>query len=121
VLWRLPSRPAVDQSKRPLVMDTGALAEAIRAHRVVEIAYRCDRGAGTRVVHPHALYRTTAGGLCVDALQVSGVSRSGRLPAWRQFRLMDIGEIRVLGAHFDVAPDFDPASGKYRSGLIARV
>lgn len=100
-------------------MDTGALAEAIREHRVVELVYRGDRGI--RVVHPHALYRTGKRGLCLDGIQVAGQTRSGRLPAWRQFHLMEIQSVRVLEARFQVAPDFEPASEKYGSGLIARV
>ena len=98
-------------------MDTGALAEAIREHRVVEMAYR---GAGTRIVQPHALYRTGAGSLCVDGVQVAGRTRSGGLPAWRQFHLMEIEEIRVLATRFEISPEFDPTSDKYRLGLIAR-
>jgi predicted DNA-binding transcriptional regulator YafY len=100
-------------------MDTGSLAEAIRAHWVVELSYRAD-SSGTRIVHPHALYRTTAGGLCLDAVQVSGQTRSGRLPAWRQFHLMQIDEVRVLDVRFHPASDFDPSSEKYRDGLIAK-
>lgn len=101
-------------------MDTGALAEAIRAHRVVELVYRGDANAGTRILHPHALYRT-ATGLCIDAIQVAGHTRSGRLPAWRQFHLMEIESVRILETCFQVAPDFDATSDKYRSGLITRV
>jgi hypothetical protein len=101
-------------------MDTGALADAIRQRRVVEMVYRGD-GEGSRVVHPHALYRTSAGGLCLDAVQVAGRTRSGRLPAWRQFHLMEIEDVRVLRSRFDIAHDFDPGAEKYRLGVIARV
>lgn len=102
-------------------MDTGALADAIRSCRVVEISYRPDQGGGTRIVHPHALYRPGRGGLCLDALQVAGQTRSGQLPAWRQFRLMELDNVRVLNAVFEPAPDFEPEASKYRHGLIAAV
>lgn len=102
-------------------MDTGTLAEAIRGHRAIELSYARDAAGVTRVVHPHALFRAGNGALCLDAFQVGGETRSGRLPAWRQFALMQIHEVRVLEAHFVPAPDFDPNSDKYRYGLIAVV
>ena len=97
-------------------MDTGDLVEAVRVHRAVELRYR---GQGARIVHPHAVYRTSAGGLRVDGLQVSGDSRSGSLPGWRDFELMKISEVRVLDVEFAPAPDYDRDAPKYRHGLIA--
>jgi hypothetical protein len=97
-------------------MDTGDLVEAVRAHRAVELRYR---GQGARLVHPHAVYRTASGGLRVDGLQVSGASSSGSLPGWRDFELMKISDVRVLGAEFEPAGDYDRAAPTYRHGLIA--
>jgi hypothetical protein len=97
-------------------MDTGDLVEAVRAHRAVELRYR---GQGARVVHPHAVYRTSRGGLRVDGVQVSGATSSGSLPGWRDFELMKISDVEVLDAVFEPAPDFDRAAPKYRHGLIA--
>ena len=97
-------------------MDTGDLIEAVRAHRVVELRYG---GREARVVHPHAVYRAASGGLFVDALQVSGASRSGALPGWREFALMRIAELRVLDARFEPDPEFNRASERYQHGLLA--
>jgi predicted DNA-binding transcriptional regulator YafY len=97
-------------------MDTGDLIEAVRAHRVVELRYG---GREARVVHPHAVYRAASGGLFVDALQVSGASRSGALPGWREFALMRIVELRVLDARFEPDPEFNRASERYQHGLLA--
>ena len=97
-------------------MDTGDLVEAVRAHRVVELCYR---GHDARTVHPHAVYRTSAGGLRLDGVQVSGATSSGSLPGWRDFELMKISDVEVLDAVFEPAADFDPAASKYRHGLIA--
>jgi hypothetical protein len=97
-------------------MDTGDLVEAVRAHRAVELWYRAQ---GARVVHPHAVYRTASGGLRVDGVQVSGATRSGALPGWRDFELMQISDVRVLDTAFEPAPDFDRAAPKYRHGIIA--
>jgi hypothetical protein len=97
-------------------MDTGDLVEAVRAHRVVELHYR---GQGARVVHPHAVYRTSTGALRVDGVQVSGVTSSGSLPGWRDFELMKISGVQVLDAEFELAPDYDRTAPKYQHGLLA--
>jgi WYL domain-containing protein len=97
-------------------MDTGDLVEAVRDHRAVELRYR---GQGVRIVHPHAVYRTSAGALRVEGVQVGGASSSGALPGWRDFELMQISHVRVLDAEFDPAPDYDRAAPRYRHGLIA--
>jgi hypothetical protein len=95
-------------------VDTGDLIEAVRAHRVVEIRYR-----GPRVVHPHAVYRTSSGALRLEAVQVSGVTSSGDLPGWREFDLMKIADVRVLDAEFDPDPDFKRDAERYRHGVLA--
>jgi len=97
-------------------MDTGDLIDAVRGHRVVELRYG---GREARVVHPHAVYRSASGGLFVDALQVSGHSRSGSLPGWREFALMRIVDLRVLDARFEPDPEFNRGSERYRHGLLA--
>ena len=99
-------------------MDTGDLVEAVRAHRLVELEYR---GQGTRLVEPHAVYRTSSGALRVEGIQVSGVTSSGTLPGWRDFALMKITDVRVLDAEFEPSPDYDRDAPRYQHGLIASV
>jgi predicted DNA-binding transcriptional regulator YafY len=100
-------------------MDTGDLIDAVRAHRAVEIRYReDDESMSVRVLHPHALYRTSGNHLRLQALQVSG-SSSRPLPAWRDFDLMRIVHATVLGVAFAPSKDFKPTSSRYRHGLIA--
>jgi hypothetical protein len=96
-------------------MDTGELVDAVRAHRAVELIYRGD----SRIVHPHALYRSATGKLCLDGVQVAGATRSGALPGWREFELMKIADVRVLESTFDTDRGYKPASEKYRHGLLA--
>jgi predicted DNA-binding transcriptional regulator YafY len=100
-------------------MDTGELLEAARSHHAVELVYRGRDGDAARIVHPHAVYRTASRKLCLDAVQVGGETRSGGLPGWRLFELMRVADIRVLDATFDVDPEYDPTSPKYRHGLLA--
>jgi predicted DNA-binding transcriptional regulator YafY len=97
-------------------MDTGDLIDAVREHRVVELCYG---GPEARVVHPHAVYRAASGGLFLDGLQVSGASRSGSLPGWREFALMRIADLRVLDARFEPDAEFNRESERYRHGLLA--
>jgi hypothetical protein len=97
-------------------MDTGDLIDAVRSHRVVELCYG---GPDARVVHPHAVYRSASGSLFVDALQVSGATRSGSLPGWREFALMRIVELHVLDACFEPDPEFNRGSERYQHGLLA--
>ena len=97
-------------------MDTGDLIEAVRAHRVVELRYG---GREARVVHPHAVYRAASGTLFLDGLQVSGASRSGSLPGWREFALMRIADLRVLDAVFEPDREFNRGSERYQHGLLA--
>jgi hypothetical protein len=100
-------------------VDTGELFDAVRAHRVVELVYRGREGVGARIVHPHAIYRTSTGKLCMEGVQVGGITRSGALPGWRDFELMRVVDVRILEATFIPAPEFDPAAPKYRYGLLA--
>jgi len=100
-------------------VDSGDLIDAVRAHRAVELTYRSRGAVGARVVHPHVVYRTSTGKLCMDGVQVGGTTTSGPLPGWRDFQLMRIVELHVLDAEFAIDPGYDAASPKYRHGLLA--
>jgi predicted DNA-binding transcriptional regulator YafY len=91
--------------------------EAIAARRAVFLVYR---GAGTRVVHPHALYESR-GRVVLDGYQVAGESSSGALPGWREFDLAQTSDVEPLGERFEIAPGFDPGALKYRGGVLAMV
>jgi len=92
--------------------------EAIAGRRPLFLVYRTG---ATRVVQPHALYRTSGGRLFLDAYQVAGESSSGDLPGWREFDLALTTDVEALDDAFEVAPGFDPGALKYRRGLLAIV
>jgi predicted DNA-binding transcriptional regulator YafY len=92
---------------------------AIKECRVVELRYQGD--ASSRVVHPHILYRTAKGKECIDAYQISGPTHGGNLPAWRPFELRRISAFAAQNEQFSIAPGYNPASPKYRHGVLARV
>jgi hypothetical protein len=100
-------------------MNTGDLIDAVRSHRAVEILYIGRAGASLRILHPHVVYRTSDGKLCMEGVQVGGHSQSGSLPGWRDFELMKVSDLRVLDSTFTVDEQFDPAADKYRHGLLA--
>lgn len=100
-------------------MDTGDLVEAVRAHRAVGVLYRGRSGLERRVLHPHAVYRTSAGVLRLEGVQVGGATSSGSLPGWRELELMRVADVRVLDTEFEPSGDFNLAAPRYRHGLIA--
>jgi hypothetical protein len=91
---------------------------AIEGRRALFLVYR---GGGTRVVHPHALYRARGGRVFLDGYQVAGESASGMLPGWREFDLAQTSDVEPLADRFDIAPGFDAGAEKYRRGLLAMV
>jgi WYL domain len=96
------------------------LRVAIAARRVVGLRYDGDAHA-ERVVHPHALFTSAAGTLCLDAFQVGGHTSSGQLPESRQFRIGSIGAVEPLGERFEPAPGWNRDSSRYRAGLVCCV
>jgi hypothetical protein len=96
----------------------GLVRDAIEGRRPLFLAYRAG---ATRVVQPHALYRTSGGRVFLDAYQVAGESSSGDLPGWREFDLALTTDLEALDDAFEVAPGFDPGALKYRRGLLAIV
>jgi hypothetical protein len=96
----------------------GVVREAIEGRRALFLVYR---DGGTRVVHPHVLYRSTGGRVCLDGYQVAGASSSGELPGWREFDLAQTSDVEPLGERFAIAPGFDPGALRYRRGVLAMV
>ena len=100
-------------------MKQSAIVQAIWGRHVAELRY--DDEDTARIVFPHALYRTPLGAVELDAYQVLGPSKSGRLPGWRVFELDRITEFTARDDHFDPPSDYNPESDRYRTGVIARV
>lgn len=95
------------------------IRRAIRERRPVALEYRRS-GQGLRTVHPHVLYRTSTGAVCVDAYQVEGYTSAGRsLPGWRAFDLDQVVSAEPLDGRFALAPGFNPAARKYSGEIVA--
>lgn len=91
------------------------LIDAINTRSELLINYKGD---GERTVQPHALYRRSDGRIFLDAVQTAGHSSSGDPVGWRQFELAEIASVSVLDSSFDLAEGYDPASNRYKAGLL---
>lgn len=97
------------------------IRHAISERRPVSLRYE-DAPEGLRTVHPHVLYRTSTGKICVDSYQVDGPSSSGGpIPDWRPFNLSRILSLELVDGRFDIAPGMNLAASKYANGLLAYV
>jgi hypothetical protein len=92
------------------------IAEAIKLKFKVELDYK---GAGTRIVCPHAIYVGSKGKIRVDSFQISGYSSHYKsLPYWRPFDISKIAGLKVLNENFTPAPGYDPLSDKYSKAIV---
>jgi hypothetical protein len=99
-------------------VDRDQIVAAIASRSVAELRY--ESGA-PRLVQPHVLYRAADGHELLDTYQVAGYTHQGPLPGWRLFIVLKITQFVILEAEFEIAPGYNPASAKYRGGLIACV
>lgn len=98
-----------------------AIRQAISDRRPVSLRYE-DDGDLARTVHPHVLYRTSTGKICVDSYQLDGPSKSGSpLPDWRPFDLAKIRDVELLEGTFEIASGLNLSAAKYSNGLLAHV
>ena len=97
------------------------LAAAVIGRRQVSFCYAQDvPSAGPRVISPHAIYRTAAGLVRLQGVQVAGPTSQGQadLPGWRTFGLSLMSGIETLPGRFEVAPEFRPDSPAYRQMIV---
>lgn len=86
------------------------LKTAIQERRFVNFHYEDQP---IRKAAPHAIYKSTAGNLNLDAFQYDGYSKTGSLPDWRNFTLDKIRNVELLDENFDIANGYKPNSSKY--------
>jgi hypothetical protein len=110
------SKQSVLQSNENRAYIQNQIAEAIKLKCKVELNYK---GAGPRIVCPHAMYVGSSGKIRVDSFQVSGYSSHYKnLPYWRPFDISKIAGLKVLNENFSPAPGYDPLSDKYSKAII---
>lgn len=105
----------------PISAHAADLATAITHRRPIRMTYMKDpQSQGVRLVHPHALFESTPGTICMHAVQVAGPSSSGRDSelGWRQFDLAYVRDVEILEGRFEVDPGFNPRSDFYRRLLV---
>ena len=96
----------------------GALKRAIEELKIVHVV---DRNGRRRIVEPHMLFQTGAGVRQIEAYQVAGESRTGRLPNWRHFPLDDIHTVFVSEEVFSPQPSFNPFNRRMFPHIELRV
>jgi len=88
------------------------LIEAIDNRRLVSFYYEDQP---IRRAAPHAIYISTAGNENLDAYQFDGYSKSGNLPAWRNFLLSKIENLEILDENFEIAEGYKSDSSNNRA------
>ena len=95
------------------------LEKAIKNRKPIEFEY-LGNVEGKRVGNPHILYmkKNKDGTVPIYVVfwQVSGVSDSGVLPNWRQFKFNQITYVKVLEDEpsFEVAEKYNEESDRYQ-------
>lgn len=88
------------------------LAQAIAAHRLVQLDYN----GSTRVVEPYIYGVDSHGHEILSAYQVTGGSLSGEHAGWKTFEVAKSGDIQMLGSRFGKARrEYNPADAKFRT------
>ena len=94
------------------------ILQAIRGRHPITFRYRDDpqTSVSLRKVNPH-FYGNQSGNINIEGYQVAGCSSSG-VPAWKVFRLDDMGDLRVAtGEHFSTWPGYRRDHVKYRQPI----
>ena len=96
------------------------LVAAIENSSVVVLRYQKNtETSGERTVHPHVLYATSAGTVCVHAVQVDGpTSGNESLPFWRPFNVDHIEIVAVKDEVFTHDKDLNLANRNFYKELV---
>ena len=93
------------------------LVRAIRKKRLIEFTYK---SGGVRIAEPHD-YGIRKGIERLLAFQLSGESRTGSEPGWRDLHLEDIHNLRVLEQRFPGSRGDSSQTHRTWDVLFARV
>ena len=94
------------------------LCEMIRQHRVVTLHGRDDPDGQSRLAEPHAVYIGSNDRGFVDFYQRSGWSRSGKLPGWRRFALLDVIDLQPTDETFAPRADYRPENRAFYRAFV---
>jgi len=94
------------------------LCDMIQRRQVVTLHGRDDPEEQSRVVEPHAVYIGSNDRGFVDFYQRSGWSKSGKLPGWRRFALLDVAEVTATGETFAPRADYRPENRSFYRAFV---
>lgn len=112
-----PPPPSGHEDESRLAARAALLTAAIRARRALHLLY----GGSWRVVHPHAVGRTSRGTLVLLAWQTAGFGRSGEREGWRMFDVARIDGAEELRATFAPRPRGPNAGEGWTRGILRPV
>jgi hypothetical protein len=94
------------------------LCEMIQQHRMIELRGRDDPEGQSRLAEPHAVYIGSNDRGFVDFFQRAGWSKSGKLPGWRRFALLDVVEVQPTGDSFTPRADYRPENRRWYRAFV---
>ena len=97
------------------------LVDAIVHRRVLVIRYLKDpTTGGRRTIHPHVLYESSPGKICLHAVQLDGDTGPGQtLPGWRPFNVDFVTIESVSDQHFVADPLLNLANASFYRRVYA--
>jgi len=105
--------------RREVMMELAdQLCEMIRQHRMVVLRGREDPPGETRLAEPHAVYIGSNDRGFVDFYQSAGWSRSGKLPGWRRFALLDVVDMHQMDDSFTPRADYRPENRAWYRAFV---
>lgn len=91
-------------------MSRATVLLALEERRVLRVVYVTG---GTRMIQPHAIYRTPDGTELLEAFQVQGFSEGGVEHGWKNFDLSRLQEVELGEERFEPRRDFKRVSSAY--------
>ena len=92
------------------------IIDAITEQRLLSLWWQ----GGTRTVQPHAYGLNTKGNDMMRSWQVSGFSRSHKIPAWKPILVNDARSFVMLDDHFDPHDQYQP-NDKHLTHIYAQI
>lgn len=85
--------------------------EASERRRICSIKLKNE--PSPRIIHPHGICQSPTGTVVLVSFQVSGYSKGGKLPGYRNLPILECAKFKILDTHFIKRHDFNPDDTQY--------
>jgi hypothetical protein len=99
------------------------LTLAIQKKKQISYEYELEgKAVGVRIGNPHAIFISSAENVNIDIHKIDGVRTdpSKELPAWRQYKVKHMVNVKILEPDFLIAEGYNPTSKQY-TRVIAKI